>query len=39
MDDDEDDLNYADSVRLKPFVEQQNDKVIKIKIFFLKNIF
>ncbi len=29
MDDDEDDLNHSDSIKLKPIVEQQNDEVIK----------
>jgi len=41
MDDDEDDLNHSDSIKIKSIVGQQNDEVIesdkKINIF-LKNV-
>ncbi len=41
MDDDEDDLNHSDSIKVKSIVGQQNDEVIKSdkKInIFLKNV-
>jgi hypothetical protein len=30
MDDDDDDLRYSESTKLKHIVEQRNDKVIKL---------